>query len=32
LELQNGGRGALWTANRRPVHLVYSERHPSERR
>ena len=26
----NEGRGALWTARRRPVHLVYQEQHPSE--
>jgi predicted GIY-YIG superfamily endonuclease len=24
------GRGALWTARRRPVNLVYQEQHPSE--
>jgi predicted GIY-YIG superfamily endonuclease len=26
----NDGRGALWTACRRPVNLVYQEQHPSE--
>jgi len=26
----NEGRAALWTATRRPVHLVYHEEHPSE--
>ncbi|HEX4147192.1 MAG TPA: GIY-YIG nuclease family protein [Pirellulales bacterium] len=31
VDLHNNGRGALWTANRRPVHLVYSERHPFEK-
>jgi len=30
LKVHNEGRGALWTACRRPVHLVYQERHPSE--
>jgi predicted GIY-YIG superfamily endonuclease len=28
--LHNDGRGALWTANRRPVQLVYQEQLPSE--
>jgi predicted GIY-YIG superfamily endonuclease len=28
--LHNDGRGALWTANRRPVHLVYQEPQPTE--
>jgi predicted GIY-YIG superfamily endonuclease len=31
VQLHNDGRGALWTANRRPVHLVYQEQHPSEK-
>jgi predicted GIY-YIG superfamily endonuclease len=30
VDLHNGGRGAIWTANRRPVRLVYSEQQPSE--
>jgi predicted GIY-YIG superfamily endonuclease len=29
VKLHNKGRGALWTACRRPVHLVYQERHPT---
>jgi len=30
VKIHNDGRGALWTACRRPIHLVYQERHPSE--
>jgi putative endonuclease len=30
LKVHNEGRGALWTACRRPVVLVYHESHPSE--
>jgi putative endonuclease len=30
VNLHNKGRGALWTACRRPVHLVYQEQHPSK--
>ncbi len=30
LKLHNDGRGAHWTACRRPATLVYQERHPSE--
>lgn len=30
VETHNDGRGALWTACRRPVNLVYQERHASE--
>jgi len=30
VKVHNNGRGALWTACRRPVHLVYQERHLSE--
>ncbi len=31
-KVHNDGRGALWTACRRPVNLVYSEKHPSEQK
>lgn len=30
VKVHNEGRGALWTASRRPVALVYQEPHPSE--
>jgi predicted GIY-YIG superfamily endonuclease len=30
VNLHNQGRGALWTARRLPVHLVYQEPQPSE--
>jgi predicted GIY-YIG superfamily endonuclease len=30
VKVHNDGRGALWTVCRRPVVLVYQERHPSE--
>ena len=30
LRVHNEGRGALWTACRRPVVLIYHESHPSE--
>ena len=30
VETHNDGRGALWTACRRPVNLVYHEQHASE--
>ncbi|HEY7088480.1 MAG TPA: GIY-YIG nuclease family protein [Tepidisphaeraceae bacterium] len=30
VETHNAGQGALWTACRRPVTLVYQEPHPSE--
>jgi predicted GIY-YIG superfamily endonuclease len=30
VKLHNDGRGALWTACRIPVTLVYEARHPSE--
>jgi hypothetical protein len=30
VELHTDGRGALWTACRRPVHLVYQEEHPTQ--
>ncbi len=30
VDVHNEGRGALWTACRRPVHLVYQERQRSE--
>ena len=30
VKVHNNGRGATWTACRRPVVLVYHERHPSE--
>jgi putative endonuclease len=30
VNLHNEGRGSLWTACRRPVALVYQERHASE--
>jgi predicted GIY-YIG superfamily endonuclease len=30
LKVHNDGRGALWTACRRPVTLAYQERHVSE--
>jgi predicted GIY-YIG superfamily endonuclease len=30
VKVHNDGRGALWTACRRPVTLVYQERHGSE--
>jgi predicted GIY-YIG superfamily endonuclease len=30
IAVHNDGRGALWTACRRPVVLVYHESHPSE--
>jgi predicted GIY-YIG superfamily endonuclease len=30
VEAHNDGRGALWTACRRPVALLYQEQHPTE--
>jgi putative endonuclease len=30
VKVHNAGGGALWTACRRPVHLLYQEKHPSE--
>ncbi len=29
LQMHNNGRGAAYTRSRRPVRLVYAERHPS---
>ena len=29
VKVHNDGRGALWTASRRPVAVVYQEQHPS---
>ena len=30
VKVHNDGRGAVWTACRRPVSLIYQETHPSE--